>query len=816
MKTDEKYMTEKIEKFTFQIEKFSEKIIELSNLICTDQSIREKVDTIMDFKNKSEDKIMTNGIKIDNIDREFHENIYRIDNILKDSVLYPGVIGGISKFKNFHDFIDYILSELSQGVTIREKSHLDLNTFKSKLDSFSLKIDAITKGSQSYTERCVNNLEKKINSSLDLYNDKITSVRIENNAYSEEMKKVTDDLLKHVNNVTIIKNELFNKFEEQINYIKKENTRVIKCFSGYKEQFYEMKTKFMELSDFIRDVRFKANIKEELNRRDFYNVAKRIGNFKHQKSFINSEPNLIENNVKRRRGSAVNFKTVNDIFIKDNNSDDYKLNFRFSGKELDGESLKKEETVYEKFLRSYQKIDSEKKQININMNDKNNVDKKNDENNNENNSEINNENKNVNGFENNVFKNILKQSEKKHKKRHSHHHNHTHNHSHHHRHRHHSHRKSHHHGHHHQHKKGKHKNEKEKEKGKEEKKENNSIYDKNGEFIQRRRNKRITISMTNNKLNIPLVKLFDLTNDKNDINNYNNLNNNINNDNVNDNYINNNNNKFIRKNQKKLKTHIFSMEMLNKMKKLDNFINFSSSKANKSNSNTSFSSSSSSSSSRSSCSSCSKSSNSSNSDSYSDNSDSSSSYSHSHSHSHSKQNYKKSKNDNKVIKEEDENSNNSQDNKTKIFNKQLNNIEISIKDFSKEEKVTQSDNKTLDKINRISKTEKSLSPIKHCNKNKTLNDNLVIDTQLKLKDNYQNLIITNYQNKDKPHFKNYSNSNRNYNNSYLNQTQKNFFTSDSLKKISLTVEGTNKIVIKPDSKENNKTEKERSINLDFC
>ena len=110
------------------------------------------------------------------------------------------------------------MGELSQGVTFREKSYLDLNNYKSKLDNiisnFTLKTDAITKGSKTYTEKCVNDLGKKINSEFDIYNDKLTSVLMENNSYAEEMRKVTEDLLKHVNNVTLIRNELFSKFEE--------------------------------------------------------------------------------------------------------------------------------------------------------------------------------------------------------------------------------------------------------------------------------------------------------------------------------------------------------------------------------------------------------------------------------------------------------------------------------------------------------------------------------------------------------------------------------------------------------------------------
>ena len=743
MKTEEESMTEKIEKFSIKIEKFSEQIIELSNLICTDKSIRDKVDTILEFKNKSQELIMTNTIQIKNLDKEFHENINRIDSILKDTVLYPGLFGGVSKFKKFHDFIDYTLAELSQGITFREKSRLDSANYKMKLDNvvtnLSKKIDLMAKGAKTLTEKSMQNLEEKMNSEFGLYNNKLLSIRMENNSYAEEMRKVAEDLLIQANNATIIKNELLSKFEEHIKHMKRDNSRVIKCFSGYKEQFHEMKRKYTELSKFVKGARFNVNIKEELNRRDVTNATKNVGNFKNRrKSAVITELNFSQNKAFNRRRSAINFSSSNDKFIKDINRDSYKLNFHFSEKEL----VKKDETVYENFLKSYKRVDSGLKKSNEKSTDLKKESK----------IENNSENKNVSTFEKKDEKDIsYKNEEEKNKKNHNY---------------------SHHHCHHHHHKK------------KEKNENNNSKYDKNEEFIQRRNLKLSTISLANNQLNIPLSKLFDLTKeDNNNIINNNNINSNINdNDNKNDN----NNDKFIRKNQRKLRTQKFDIKMLYNMKKLLNFLIIcqSNSKINKNNCDSSFSSSSCS------CSSCSKS--------YSSNScseceDFDSSY------SHIKQNHKKSKNETKAIKEEEEISNNSRDTKTKQFNNNLNNIDISLKDYTREEKAEQTDHKVLTQKNRILDFGRSLSPIKPFIKNNTLNNKIISDEQIKLKNNIQDLIITNFHNNENKEL--YSQTNKNN----TNNSQNNCVTS--LKKISLTIEGTNKLVIKP-NKENNENEKQ--------
>ena len=122
---NEIYTKEKIEEFNLQIKKYSEKVMSLSNSIITDKAIRENVESLIEYKNKNQEIVMTNGIQLDNLEKEFYNNIYRIDNILKESVIYPGIIGNITKFKTFHDFIDYVVQEISQLNTFKNKSQMD-------------------------------------------------------------------------------------------------------------------------------------------------------------------------------------------------------------------------------------------------------------------------------------------------------------------------------------------------------------------------------------------------------------------------------------------------------------------------------------------------------------------------------------------------------------------------------------------------------------------------------------------------------------------------------------------------------------------
>ena len=62
---NEKYTIEKIEEFNIKIQKFSENINNLSNMIITDKTIREKVESLIEFKNKNQELMTTTGVKID-------------------------------------------------------------------------------------------------------------------------------------------------------------------------------------------------------------------------------------------------------------------------------------------------------------------------------------------------------------------------------------------------------------------------------------------------------------------------------------------------------------------------------------------------------------------------------------------------------------------------------------------------------------------------------------------------------------------------------------------------------------------------------
>jgi archaellum component FlaC len=261
-KNNEKYMNDKTDTFSIQIEEFKQKIIELSNLIVTDKAIREKVNQIAEFKEKAQETIMTDGIKINMLEKDFYENIYRIDNILKDTVLNTKIIGNLAKYNTFYDFMSKVTDELSQLNTFKDKTISDLNNYGIKFDNYvnktKLKIENGEKETKLYTDKLIKKIEIKMNDLFGEYNNRLNEIKFQNITLNENLKKITEDLLSQINNVKMIKSEIYNKFEEYTKIIKKENSKVLKSLEGYKEEFYNIKKKYKEISNHIK---YKSDLK---------------------------------------------------------------------------------------------------------------------------------------------------------------------------------------------------------------------------------------------------------------------------------------------------------------------------------------------------------------------------------------------------------------------------------------------------------------------------------------------------------------------------------------------------------------------------
>ena len=131
------------------------------------------------FKKEITDLSSSNKIKLNFLERETQDNFFRINNIINNSVLYPRVIGNNSKFKNFHEFIDYTLSELSAANSFQKRIEFDLKSFKDKIDKAiqSLKVQ-IEMAVNSSSQLVKNGLRETENRIREFVNERVLNIQI--------------------------------------------------------------------------------------------------------------------------------------------------------------------------------------------------------------------------------------------------------------------------------------------------------------------------------------------------------------------------------------------------------------------------------------------------------------------------------------------------------------------------------------------------------------------------------------------------------------------------------------------------------------
>ena len=280
-------ISEKLTTYDSKINILNERITELTSKINTDNNAKTDISSLLEFKNKTRDNLLTMEIKVNNIDREMRNNVFRIDNILSDSVLYPGIIGKSCKFKTFHQMLDHILSQISQTITYREKNTLDLNTYKKKLESLVQNLqsskDGIVAQNNSLINKKMDEIEEKFKSLISLYDERLSGTRAENAEYIKNMEETMNKFKTGLMEVENLKGKIFEEIKAEGNLLRVENEKTQNIFLGYKKEFNLLKDRFTQLSEFIKDVRFRINLGQEVKKRDFYQMSNKIDFSKKQK-----------------------------------------------------------------------------------------------------------------------------------------------------------------------------------------------------------------------------------------------------------------------------------------------------------------------------------------------------------------------------------------------------------------------------------------------------------------------------------------------------------------------------------------------------
>ena len=251
-------------------------IMKILNLVSSNEETIKINLKLSNFQNKIDNFIFLINTKISSLEKNLSDICYKYDKIFITNLTSQGLIGPSCEYSNVRIFLESVDKKIKELSTIKDKQNKDIKMYKDKLESligqFKIQAETINNKMTLFCNELLEKFEKKNDEKIKSIEERVNNMRIENGEYSFKLLKKTDDLNIEWEKIREIKNEIFNRFDMSLDDFKNENKNLIKEFEIYKKEHKLIKNKFTELSEFIKDVRFR-------------NTMKNLSNYKSKKMF---------------------------------------------------------------------------------------------------------------------------------------------------------------------------------------------------------------------------------------------------------------------------------------------------------------------------------------------------------------------------------------------------------------------------------------------------------------------------------------------------------------------------------------------------
>ena len=221
-------------------------------------------DKFEEFKAKINQNQLINSNKIFSLEKDLRNACLKYDEFFNNNIFTPGLIGHGGKYKDIKTFREFVDKKISELVIYKEKNTIDIKKYKEKTDNAIGQIKLRSEGNESkYFEFCyekINEAKKEIMTKFNLLDESLNNLKIENGKYSYDLIKKSEDLQNQINTLKNIEDDINIKLNEQSEKYQSYNNNLVKLFESQNEEFKLIKSRFTELSEFIKDVRFMRNL----------------------------------------------------------------------------------------------------------------------------------------------------------------------------------------------------------------------------------------------------------------------------------------------------------------------------------------------------------------------------------------------------------------------------------------------------------------------------------------------------------------------------------------------------------------------------
>ena len=329
------------QKFALNNDKYESLLKKLES----NEEIKKIKKEFSDLKKDINQNQMLNNNKLFNVEKDLKNACYRYDDLLSNNIFTPGLIGKGGKYQDLKTFRTHIDKTIAELVIYKEKNILDMKKFKEKtetaINQFNLRSESSENKYFEFCSKKINEAKLELMDKFNILEECINNLKIENGKYSYDLIKKSEDLQNQLNILKNLEDNINNKLKEQAEQYKSYNDDILKLFDSQNEEFKLIKSRFTELSEFIKDVRFVRNLDNykaksgqntpEINTYSLLRTSKKISrkiNFDKPQSIskndeikinMNNDNNIIK--IENNKESGI----INNQSIKEENMDNNEI-----------------------------------------------------------------------------------------------------------------------------------------------------------------------------------------------------------------------------------------------------------------------------------------------------------------------------------------------------------------------------------------------------------------------------------------------------------------------------------------------------------
>lgn len=271
----------------------------------------EAMINILPIQTKHKESILSHEIQLNTLQKDITNACYKYDKIFLDNLILPGQIGEYCKYKNLRECLDYMLTQITQLNTYKDKATCEYKQFREKseqnIKGIYSEFELVNKSNMNYTKNQIGILQINLNEKIEEYANIVKQNVLTYKEEEKSMKVNSIELKENINKLMEMKQEIEDINNNTLKEVRDINSSAVSNCNQIRDEVDKLNQYYIEIYEFIKDLKcnYKNNKRKEtiyskISTNDLIDDDNNIHN-----TMILSENEGIETQIKNQRNSSI-------------------------------------------------------------------------------------------------------------------------------------------------------------------------------------------------------------------------------------------------------------------------------------------------------------------------------------------------------------------------------------------------------------------------------------------------------------------------------------------------------------------------------